>query len=196
MRRVSHADALDDAAVTRALEKLREVVRARGLKASATRDAVARAALARNGHFFVEELVRELKDRQVVDAHPATVYRVLPLLVDAGLLQPTLMSTGEGMCYERAFEREHHDHLICTTCGQVVEFQFEAIEVLQRDVAERFGFRLTGHIHELLGTCKECDEAEAVPPAAPEPRAASRGKRGRSEPAKRAGRAGRARRAN
>lgn len=159
MRRISHADALDDAALARAIERLRQVVRARGLKASAVRDQVARVALRRDGHFFVEDLVRDLKARRVADVHPATVYRVLPLLVEAGLLQPTLMSTGEGMCYERAFEREHHDHLICTTCGQVVEFHFEAIEVLQRDVAERFGYQLTGHIHELLGTCGECSAA-------------------------------------
>lgn len=156
MRELSQGEDLDDAAVARALERLREVVRARGLKASAVRDAVARAALQRRGHFFVEELVQELKERRVVEAHPATVYRVLPLLVDAGLLQATLVSSGSGARYERAFEREHHDHLICTSCGAVVEFHFEAIEVLQRDVAARFGFQLHGHVHELLGLCGDC----------------------------------------
>jgi Fur family ferric uptake transcriptional regulator len=156
MRLVSLAPALDEAGVARALERLNGVVRARGLKASSTRDAVARAALCRRGHFSVDELIADLRSGGAAEVHAATVYRVLPLLVEAGLLQMTLVSNREGARYERAFEREHHDHLICTMCGKVVEFEFEAIEVLQRDVAERFGFHLTGHVHELLGTCRDC----------------------------------------
>lgn len=159
MRRLHDPSVLDDAGLQRALDQLQEAVRVRGLKRSAVRDAVARAALRRKGHFSVEDLVQELRESGDLDAHPATVYRVLPLLIEAGLVQMTLVSAGEGARYERAFEREHHDHLICTTCGKIVEFHFEAIELLQRDVAERFGFRLTGHVHELLGTCRDCRAA-------------------------------------
>ena len=159
MRRLHDPAVLDDAGLQRALDQLQEAVRLRGLKRSAVRDAVARAALRRKGHFSVEDLVQELRESGDLDAHPATVYRVLPLLIEAGLVQMTLVSAGEGARYERAFEREHHDHLICTTCGKIVEFHFEAIELLQRDVAERFGFRLTGHVHELLGTCRDCRAA-------------------------------------
>ena len=159
MRRLHDPAVLDDAGFQRAIDQLQEVVRTRGLKRSAVRDAVARAALRRKGHFSVEDLVQELRESGDLDAHPATVYRVLPLLIEAGLVQMTLVSAGEGARYERAFEREHHDHLICTTCGKIVEFHFEAIELLQRDVAERFGFRLTGHVHELLGTCRDCRAA-------------------------------------
>ena len=156
MRLVNPEPGLDKAGVARALERLNGVVKARGLKASSTRDAVARAALRRRGHFSVDELIADLRSGGAAEVHAATVYRVLPLLVEAGLLQMTLVSNREGARYERAFEREHHDHLICTMCGKVVEFEFEAIEVLQRDVAERFGFHLTGHVHELLGTCRDC----------------------------------------
>lgn len=156
VRRLQRTPLLDEAGVERALEELRELIRTKGLKSSSVRETIARAALQRAGHFSVDDLVRDLRTSGLADAHPATVYRVLPLLVDAGLVQPTLVSTGEGARYERAFEREHHDHLICTSCGSVVEFQFEAIELLQQDVARRFGFQLTGHVHELLGTCKDC----------------------------------------
>jgi Fur family transcriptional regulator, ferric uptake regulator len=157
MRKVARSQALDPVGVDRALEQLRGVVRAKGLKSSAVRDAVARVALGYDGHFTVDDLVKSLRETGVTDAHPATVYRVLPLLVEAGLIQETLVSAGDGHRYERAFEREHHDHIICTSCGKVVEFHFEAIEVLQRDVSERLGFRLTGHIHELFGVCASCD---------------------------------------
>lgn len=156
MRKVAHTPTLTEAAVQRALDQLKGIVRSRGLKSSAVREVVARAALEREGHFTVEELVKTLRDGGVTDAHPSTVYRILPLLVDAGLIQVTLISTGDELHYERAFEREHHDHLICTRCGKVVEFHFEAVELLQQDVARKFGFELTGHVHELLGVCKGC----------------------------------------
>jgi Fur family ferric uptake transcriptional regulator len=162
MRPMPPAARLSEGDLERALERLRELTRARGLRHSSPRDEVARAALRRAGHFSVDDLLGDLRQSGSANAHPATVYRVLPLLVDAGLLQVTLFSRGEGARYERAFERDHHDHLICTRCAAVVEFHFEAIEVLQQDLAERFGFRLTGHVHELLGLCADC-QREAVP---------------------------------
>lgn len=162
MHKIKPAQIISSAAIGRALDQLRTVVKQRGLKSSAVRDTVAEVALRRPGHFSVDDLVSDLRSSGVIDAHPATVYRVLPLLVEAGLLQLTLVSTGDGARYERAFEREHHDHLVCTSCGKVVEFCFEAIELLQRDICERFGFELTGHIHELLGVCKECRATEAA----------------------------------
>jgi Fur family transcriptional regulator, ferric uptake regulator len=159
MRRVAHAPVLDESGLERALEQLRSVVHSKGLKSSEVRDAVARAALRYEGHFTAEELLAALRAQGAVDTHAATVYRVLPLLVEAGLIHEALLSAGQGHRYERAFEREHHDHIICTSCKKVVEFEFEAFEVLQRDVAERLGFRLTGHIHELFGVCKSCQRA-------------------------------------
>lgn len=146
------------------MRHLNDVVRAQGLKSSSVRDAVARAALRRTGHFSVDELVKEVREGGLPDVHPATVYRILPLLVEAGLLKVTLLSSGEGARYERAFERSHHDHLICTRCGKVVEFHFETIEQLQLDVAKKFGFRLTNRFHELLGVCRDCRSGDAPEP--------------------------------
>lgn len=137
----------------RALGRLRELIRARSLKASQVRETIAKAALSIDGHFTVEELVARLPD-----AHVATVYRVMPLLLEAGLLQAAPGPSEEGSRYERAFEREHHDHLVCTSCNKVIEFHFETFEMLQRDVAESFGFSLKNHVHELFGTCAACQK--------------------------------------
>jgi Fur family transcriptional regulator, ferric uptake regulator len=152
----------------RALERFRQLLRAKHLRFSTVREAVARAALAYDGHFEVNDLMRELTRANVKDAHLATVYRTLPLLVEAGLIQPTLLSSGERRFYEPAFERPHHDHLICTSCGRVVEFEFEAFEVLQRDIAQRYGFELIEHFHELLGRCEECRRGGPPPESEPE----------------------------
>ena len=145
--------------VERALLRFRDTIRRRGLRHSSVREAIARAALAYDGHFEVSELVDELRRAGIKEAHLATVYRTLPLLVEAGIIQQTLLSAGERHFYEPAFERPHHDHLICIACGKVVEFEFEAFEVLQKDIAARYGFELTAHVHELLGRCKECRAA-------------------------------------
>jgi Fur family transcriptional regulator, ferric uptake regulator len=161
MKAVRSAHKLDKAGVERALTQrveraltqLRHVVKERGLKASEVRENIARAALAVEGHFTIEELMESLPD-----AHTATVYRVIPILVEAGLLQAAPGPSDQGNRYERAFEREHHDHLVCTNCQKIVEFHFETFESLQRDVAERFGFSLTGHVHELFGLCGTCQK--------------------------------------
>jgi Fur family ferric uptake transcriptional regulator len=86
----------------------------------------------------------------------ATVYRAVPLLIEAGLIQPTMLSRGTGHFYEVAFEREHHDHLVCKRCGEVIEFHSEAMEALQREIAARYDFSIEEHVHELLGRCKRC----------------------------------------
>ncbi|HKO53153.1 MAG TPA: transcriptional repressor [Polyangiaceae bacterium] len=151
MRPVRNPSELDEAALARALGQLQALVRHRGLKASGVRESIAKAALSHGGHWTIDELAARLPG-----AHSTTVYRTIPLLVDAGLLQIAPGAEGEGRRYERAFEREHHDHLVCTNCHKVVEFCFETIEMLQRDVAERFDFSLTGHVHELFGTCSDC----------------------------------------
>lgn len=147
---------LDEAQLGRALERLRAVLRQRDLKFSKVRAAIVRAVLAHEGHFGAEELVRVLRAAGVRDAHLATVYRNLPLLVDAGIIHPALIAQGQGQRYEVAFEREHHDHLVCTRCGLVVEYQSEAMEALQREIAARYGFVLDDHVHELRGRCESC----------------------------------------
>lgn len=148
-------DFLDDP-LTRALARFRRVLREQGQRYSKIRHQIAVVALETRGHFNADDLFRELRRRNVRGAHLATVYRTLPLLVQSGLIQPALFSSGERTFYEAAFERPHHDHLICTGCGLVVEFEMEAIEALQRDLARCHGFELTAHYHELLGECGSC----------------------------------------
>lgn len=132
------------------MDRLRAHVKARGLKSSVVRDAVARVALDMDGHFSVDELRRRLPS-----AHLSSVYRILRVLVDAGLLQEA-PSKGDWQCYERAFERNQHNHLSCTRCGCVVEFTSEVMDEAQRNIAASFRFALTNHVHHLYGVCQVC----------------------------------------
>ena len=62
---------------------------------------------------------------------------------------------GQSSRYELT-TKEHHDHLTCTQCGKICEFENKKIEKLQLQVAEYFGFKLTNHILELYGLCPSC----------------------------------------
>lgn len=146
----------DPGRLERGLERFRQVLRERALKMSLVREAIARAALSYDGHFSVDELLAVLQARGVREAHMATIYRALPLMVEAGLIQPAPAAHSDGQRYEVAFERERHDHLVCTGCARVIEYQSEALEVLQREIAQRYEFELDGRVHVLRGRCKEC----------------------------------------
>jgi len=136
------------------IERFRTFLRERSLRITQVRERVALAALQRRGHFDVDEVVAELR-RGGVRASRATVYRALPLLEQAGLITATV-GRRERQRYERTLDRGHHDHLMCTRCQRLVEFEYEAFEVLQREVAEKYGFKLTGHSHQLFGLCPDC----------------------------------------
>ena len=79
----------------------------------------------------------------------ATVYRTLRLFEEANILERHDFGDGRAR-YEEAPE-EHHDHLIDVQSGDVVEFTNEAIEKLQKKVAEELGYRLVDHRLELYG---------------------------------------------
>lgn len=86
----------------------------------------------------------------------ATVYRFLRDLAANELVTEVRMG-GHASRYELT-PKEHHDHLTCTKCGKICEFENEKIEELQSQVAKHFGFRLTGHVLELFGVCSDCQK--------------------------------------
>jgi Fur family transcriptional regulator, ferric uptake regulator len=158
-----------------ALERFEQYLQKKELRLTDARVAIVEAALARKGHYPIEDLIADLKARGIRGSK-ATVYRTLPLLAEAGILQPAIVA-GDTKSYETTFGVDHHDHLVCTHCGKVVEFGFEAFEILQRELAGRYGFRLERHHHELVGTCPDCLAKEGgqpePPPVPPVPPAAT-----------------------
>jgi len=104
-------------------------------------------------HLSAEDVYRQLLD-QGVDAALATVYRALSQLEVAGLLSRHSFE-GTKSVYEFN-EGTHHDHLICVVCGHVDEFNSDAIESLQRQVAATQGYQLTDHRLILYGYCPDC----------------------------------------
>ena len=84
----------------------------------------------------------------------ATIYRTLKLFCETGLAQERHF--GSQTQFDNVSHKGHHDHLICTSCGKIVEFQNCQIERLQEEVAARNGFTIKTHKLELYGLCANC----------------------------------------
>jgi len=80
----------------------------------------------------------------------ATIYRTVKLFEEAGIVSKHDFK-GSKSRYEQAPE-EHHDHLIDINSGEITEFVNEEIEKLQKQVAEKLGYRLVDHRLELYGS--------------------------------------------
>ena len=83
----------------------------------------------------------------------ATVYRVLTQLEVAGLIQKNKFNDTQSN-YE--IKKQHHDHLICTKCGKIIEFLNDDLELLQEKISIKFHFRLDSHVMTLFGICSDC----------------------------------------
>jgi Fur family ferric uptake transcriptional regulator len=145
-----------------AFAALGEYIVEKGLKRSRQRDRIVEVFLEMGGHVSVEDLVarvRRIDSRISV----ATVYRTMKLLAESGLAVPRQFVGGQTR-YEAAGAKGHHDHLICTGCGEIVEFANERIESLQELVARRHGFAVESHRLELYGRCARCRRAVEASP--------------------------------
>ena len=120
----------------------------RGLRITEQRRIIARVLSDSEDHPDVE-----LLDKRASAIDPkisiATVYRTVRLFEDAGILDRH--DFGDGRSRYEATPEAHHDHLIDVETGKVVEFVDPELEALQRQIAEKLGYRLVDHRMELYG---------------------------------------------
>jgi Fur family transcriptional regulator, ferric uptake regulator len=129
------------------------------LKHTASREAIVEAFLEGGEHISLEQLLAKAR-RKHAGLGLATVHRTMKLLEDAGLAERRDFQ-GETARYEAVELGEHHDHMICTQCSTVIEFESEEIEQLQREVAKEHGFAILRHRHELYGVCQDCKTTDS-----------------------------------
>jgi len=84
----------------------------------------------------------------------ATVYRTLSLLEESKMVA-SLSFGAQGKKYELE-AKEHHDHIICTACGNITEFVDMQIEERQHHIANDLGFKMLDHSMQIYGICKTC----------------------------------------
>src|SRR5205823_7233770 len=142
------------------IEKIREFLEIRGEKLTEPRRILVRHIFASHKHFDADELVADLHNagRRV---SRSTVYRTLRLLVEAGLLRELRLTNRT--VYEHDYGYPSHDHLHCTQCNAIVEFNNEEVRKLREAVSRERGFRAEGHRFIINGVCSACTRSKSSP---------------------------------
>jgi Fe2+ or Zn2+ uptake regulation protein len=141
------------------LEQILLRLRERGGRVTTPRRAII-AALLDGDHHVTAEALAEAVQRADPDIHRATVYRTLDTLTELGVVNHVHL--GHGPAVYHLVEEEHH-HLVCDSCGSVVELPANVFDALGRRVEQDYGFRLNAHHFALGGLCQRCAQGEGSP---------------------------------
>ena len=131
----------------------------RSLRLTRQRAEILRAMYATHKHISADDLydlLRKHDQQGKLKISRATVYRTLSLLSEGGFIQALDLGTEQGTLYEHVLGHDHHDHLICLSCGRIIEFMDRDLERIQDDAVARLGFKPTWHRLNVYGTCKAC----------------------------------------
>ena len=136
-------------------ELLRRYIEEKGLKITIQRDLITDTFLKSQTHVSLEELLHQVRKKNPRIGY-ATVYRTMKLLTECGIAVERHF--GDGQTRYEPLPDSHHDHLICTRCGKILEFEDERIERLQHEVARERNFEVISHKLELYGLCLDCQK--------------------------------------
>jgi len=132
-------------------------IQKKGLKRTAQRDLILDVFLRSEEHLSNEDLYRLVKQEDP-SVGQTTVYRTLKLLSEAGLAREVRFGDGRTH-YEHQYKHQHHDHMICSECGKIIEFFSAELEAMQDAMAAKHRFQITQHLLRIIGICAECRRA-------------------------------------
>lgn len=139
------------------LERLRTSIKKNGLKNSKQREEIIAVLYKSGTHLSPEEITHIIKTTDK-NASISSVYRILSFLEKEGFIT-ALEADKSGRRYEIA-AKDHHDHIICLGCGEIVEFVNPEIERLQIDIACHIGAKLISHDMKLFVKCSKCQSLQ------------------------------------
>ena len=129
-------------------EILTGILHKEGLRYTAQRKAVWDEIRESQEHRDAEDIYLSLRTKSIRVSR-ATVYRTIDLLVKNNLVRK--MDVGDGRSrYEPRLDDNHHDHMICTETGDIIEFFDEELELLQEKIARKQGYTVVRHVHQLF----------------------------------------------
>jgi Fur family ferric uptake transcriptional regulator len=141
------------------LEKFKALLKENALKFTKQRELILKFLYENEDHYTPEDIYMLLKQQYPdINIGIATVYRTLTLLEESGIVS-SISFGAQGKKYELGLKK-HHDHLICTQCGDIIEFYDDLIEKRQQVIAEKFNFKMTDHTMKIEGICEDCQEEQ------------------------------------
>ncbi|HDS29658.1 MAG TPA: transcriptional repressor [Firmicutes bacterium] len=135
-------------------ERFEKFLRLNQLRMTCQRKAILREVFRYHGHIDADELSERVRkiDRA---ASRATVYRTLDLLAQAGLVKNVGLGRSQKF-FEHVHHGEHHDHLVCESCGEIIEFFSSELENCQSAVCDEHDFLPKRHTMVIFGLCGKC----------------------------------------
>ncbi len=133
-------------------------IQKKGLKRTSQRDLILDVFLRTEKHLSSEDLYRLVRELDP-NIGQTTVYRTLKLLSEAGLAREVRFGDGRTH-YEHSYKHQHHDHMICSRCGKIIEFFSAELEAIQDAMAAKHRFEVTQHLLRIIGICAECRRQE------------------------------------
>ena len=134
-----------------------EHIQKSGLRHTSQRDLILEIFLRTEEHLTSDDLYWLVQKEDPSLGH-TTVYRTLKLLTEAGLAREVRFGDGKTY-YEHHYNHAHHDHMICTECGTVIEFFSAKLEAAQDAMADKYKFKPTHHSLRIWGVCEECQKS-------------------------------------
>src|ERR1700752_4480790 len=142
-------------------------IQRKGLKRTSQRDLILEVFLRTEEHLSNEDLYQLVK-KEDPSVGQTTVYRTLKILTEAGLAREVRFGDGRAH-YEHNYKHQHHDHMICSECGKIIEFYSPELEAIQDAMAARYKFQLTDHLLRMIGICADCRREKKDEKANPKP---------------------------
>jgi Fur family ferric uptake transcriptional regulator len=135
-------------------------IQRKGLKRTSQRDLILDVFLRTEDHLSNEDLYQLVK-KEDPTVGQTTVYRTLKLLTEAGLAREVRFGDGRAH-YEHNYKHQHHDHMICSECGKIIEFFSAELEAIQDAMAAKHHFEITQHLLRIIGVCADCSTARRL----------------------------------
>jgi Fur family transcriptional regulator, ferric uptake regulator len=135
------------------IESTLDEIRAHGGRVTPARRAVLSAILDAGRHHFTAAEIFTAVEQTSPQPDRATVYRTRELITEIGLLTP-LQLDGDAAVYHRT--DHHHGHLVCSSCGAIVEMLEATLAKMSGTVLRQTGFTIDTERFALSGTCDRC----------------------------------------